>query len=168
MSKTYTYTARSADNAAQVVTLTLQADGLLIEPGPIGSLASTLENSSLETKASLLSASTAWLKMTTLLEELDKPQLGLADVDAGIDKNCLRLMAWGHSRDRRWLPITLVIDRVDNAEGAAAFVTELNRRKASILRRKRVKAVIGSRPYWFLGGSLATVVALVSLRSKRG
>ncbi len=156
MSKTYTYTARSADDPAQVATFTFYDQNLSIE----------LSTPITQAKSKAKDQSIAWREAASILKGLDKPRLDVADVDAGVEKDCLRLMAWACARDRRWLPITIVIEHVDNAEAARAFVKELNRRKMAAARRARMRTWLGARPYWFLAGSLTALVAMISLKTK--
>jgi hypothetical protein len=162
MAKTYTYTARQATQPEQLITFTLYQNHLMIEPD-------RLEQTAASTAADLtaLAQSDAWSKIFAVLKSSTKPHLDLADVDAGLEKDCLRLMGWLRSSDRRWLPMTLGMEHVDNPEAARTFVKELNRRKMSLQRHTRFAEWLNAKAYWFLAGSCAALAAMISFKSKR-
>ncbi len=161
MAKTHTYTARSGNDLEQAVTFTLYGQTLTIEPRGSGWTEQMLHSTGAKAQTA------AWPLTLATVHELNEPRLDLLDVDARIEKDNLRLMAWGRSHDRRWLPIAIVIEHVDNPTAARVFVGELNRRKMSALRRAHFFAWLGARAVWLLAGSLTALVAALSLRSKR-
>lgn len=167
MAKTHTYTARSTDDPSLIVIFTVSDQSLTIEPDSPGGIEQVLRSSTTDEESDVNNSPRAWLKTLTLLKGPNKPRLHLVDVDAGVEKDSLRLMAWGRSSDQRWLPIAIVMEHVDNPEAARAFVKELNRRKMSAMQRARFFAWIGARAYWFLAGTFTALVAMISLRYKR-
>ena len=155
MSKTYTYTARDATDPAHIITFTLSDQQLSIEPGP-------LEHSDRLRRAA---HDTAYDELAVLkLFKDNRPVIELIDVAAHLDRGRLRLMAWGRTPDRRWQPITLSVDHVDNLPATRAFIRELNRRKMVALRRERLQKWAVPRLVWFVGGVAAVVFAAVALR----
>lgn len=167
MAKTYAYTARSADDPTQVITITLYNHTLFIEP----STPERIEQGpwSIAPKASpeANDLSAAWLKAVALLKESNSTHFALMDVETSVVKDSLRLVVWGHSNKRHWLPITMIMEHVDNPDAARAFVKELNRRKMSARRRERLFGFVGTRVTWFIAGSFIASAAMISLRSKR-
>lgn len=163
MAKTYTYTARQATQPELPITFTLAQNYLLIEAGG-------LDQSTAAAAADLaaLDRLDAGSKIFTILKSSPRPQLDLVNVDAGVEKDCLRLMAWLRSAERRWLPLTLVLEHVDNPEAARAFVKELNRRKTALLQQERFAEWLNAKAKWFLAGSFATLAVVISFRPKRG
>ncbi len=160
MSKTYTYTARNSTDPAQIVTFTLHSRHLAIEPGPLSQVESLQHSTS--------TPAAHGLEALTVLQASKTPVIHLIDTAAHVDRDSLRLMAWGRTNDRRWVPITLMLEHVDNLPAARAFVKELNRRKLSALRRERIRGWFSPRIYWFAGGLVAAVFAALTLRSKPG
>jgi len=156
MAKTYTYTARSADDPAQVITITLYNHTLSIGPGTPEQIPPKLWSTAPKAEPEAADLSAARLKAVALL-----------DVETSIVKDSLRLVIWSHSNKRHWLPIMIVMEHVDNPDAARAFVKELNRRKMSARRRERLFGFVGTRLTWFIAGTFITSAAMISLRSKR-
>ncbi len=156
MSKTYTYTARNATDPAQIVTLTLHRWQLSIEPGPGDHLDQVLHVADGPTMPGI--------EALTRYAGAKAPVIDVSDVAASVDRDGLRLIGWGRTRDRKWLPLTLMIEHVDNLPAARAFVRELNRRKMAALRRDRLQRWLTPRLYWFAGGVTAVLFAAVALR----
>lgn len=167
MAKTYTYTARSADDPAQVITITLYNHTLSIGPGTPEQIPPKLWSTAPKAEPEADDLSAAWLKAVALLKESNCGRFALPDVETNIVKDSLRLVIWSHSNKRHWLPIMIVMEHVDNPDAARAFVKELNRRKMSARRRERLFGFVGTRLTWFIAGTFITSAAMISFRSKR-
>lgn len=163
MAKTYTYTARQATQPELLITFTLSQNYLLIEAGGLDQTAAAAA-----ADLAALDRLGAGSKIFTILKSSPRPQLDLVNVDVGIEKDCLRLMAWLRSAERRWLPLTLVLEHVDNPEAARAFVKELNRCKTVLLQQERFAEWLSAKAAWFLAGSFATLAVVISFMPKRG
>jgi hypothetical protein len=167
MAKTYTYTARSADDPTQVITITLYNHTLSIGPSTPEQIAPRLRSTMPTAKPEADDLSADWTKAVALLQESNCGRFALMDVETSIVKDSLRLVIWSRSNKRHWLPITIAMEHVDNPDAARAFVKELNRRKMSARRRERLFGFVGTRITWFIAGTFVASAAMISLRSKR-
>jgi hypothetical protein len=166
MAKTYTYTARSADDPAQVITFTLYNHALSIGPGTPEQISPKLWSTAPKAGPGVDNLPAAWLKTVALLKESNCDRITLMDTETSIVKDSLRLVIWSRSHKRHWSPITIVMEHVDNLDAARAFVKELNRRKISARRRERFFGFLGARIAWFIVGTFITSAAMISLRSR--
>ena len=133
MEKTYTYTARSADNPEQVVTFTFQDEHLFVDVGaPIEQVARGLEAQQAEDEnADVQAPIKPWLKpMAIAAVERSTHPFNVADVTADVDEERLLVMAWVRTAGLRLAPVIFKIPRVDNADAAQGFVKQLEARKA--------------------------------------
>lgn len=131
MKETYTYTARSAQDPDQLVTLTLHDHHMSVEvAAPLEHIETALEARAEESDVE--AHPVVWLKplAVSLLERATKPFL-IRDVAAKADNGDLQVKAWYRTGGLRLAPVTLVEGRVDNPEAADAFVKEVERRQAS-------------------------------------
>ncbi len=157
MSKTYTYTARNANDPAHIITFTLHDRQLVIEPV-------MLEHADRLRHGPRHDVAHGELEVLKLFKDSRPPLIKLSDVAAHLDRDRLRLVAWGQLPDRQWRPITLSMDHVDNVPAARAFIRELNRRRMAALRRDRLQRWVAPRVALFAGGIAAVVFATIMLR----
>ncbi len=160
MEDTYTYIARSADDAAQVVTFTLHDHSMSVGLGaPLEQVERALEPEG-EVRPRL------WLKplAVSLLERGTRP-FRVADVDAGAEGDWLSVTAWYRAGGLRLAPVILIRGRVDNPQAALAFVEELNRRKASVTIPFKLLGVLDYWATWLLAGFL--MVGLLGIWRRR-
>jgi len=168
MKKTYTYTARNADEPAQVVTFTLYDHSMSVELGaPLEHIERALQSVSEEIEEEKEARVYAWLKpvVVSLLERGTRP-FDIVDVDASVKDGGLRITAWGRSGGLRVAPVTFAMERVDNPAAAQAFVEELNRRKASAARPGKFSGPLDYWVTWFLTGFLAAALLVGWLRKR--
>lgn len=172
MENTFTYVARSAVEPAHVVTFTLHGNLLSIDPGlahslfipaalaPVAVGGSTDGGNSEE-----LSTADSWLTaVTRALDEHGGEPFKVTEVDASTAGDSLRVTAWDENSVQRLAPVIVAMKRVDNPEGAKAFVEELKRRQAAAEFPGKVMQTVGPRSSWFLVGFLAALLFVTWLR----
>jgi hypothetical protein len=133
MRNTYTYTARSVDHPEKVVTLTLHDDKMTVGVGAsleqIEAAVATLRGD--EERPS--EDTTLWLRPLAIsLIERGTGPFSIADVDATVDGDLLKVQGWVRVAGLRSAPITLMEGRVDNPVAAQAFADEVARRKQAL------------------------------------
>ena len=158
MKETCTYTARSVEDPDQVVTFTL-TDGHM-----------TLNLTGLVEQ--LTDVATADEKAGAAKEGLGK-QVGPAtmkgiesisgpvhvqDVSAQMKDGRLTVTTWQRAAGLRLVPIAIKMGRVDNEEGAAAFIDELDERQAEA---EHAGKFYGPLDYWFGWVALFMVLAIL-------
>ncbi len=165
MAKTYTYTARDAQNPASVVTITLYPRFARVNlTGMWDQLAALGDAVDAWQEAGAQLASQATPITLKLIEALSGP-IHLSDLWAELDGERLQLIAWQRVRGLRLAPVTLDIPQVDNLEAAAAFVDELAERRQSL---QSPALFPGPLDYWAGWVGLAfAIFAVLWLRSSR-
>jgi hypothetical protein len=170
MPKTYTYTARGADDPARAITFTLHDHHLTAEfalpPDEIDQRLKAAIGQA-ETSAAQSADTNQWIASVAepLRQHGDEP-FALDDIDASTDGDALRVTAWSHADDQRLQPIVIALDHVDNPQAAAAFADEVNHRKLVSARRAHLMQAIGGRVFWFTAGAVVAVGVMVWLRKK--
>jgi hypothetical protein len=161
---TYTYTARSVEDPAQVVTFTLHDHSMSVDLG-----------TALEYVERALQPEQADNGATAAIEPLAKPMalsvwervtrpFSVADVDASVVDNWLRVTSWVRALGLRLAPIPFVMEQVDNPDAAHAFVDELNERKQTARRPGTFRGPLDYWITWLLGSLLITLLVWVGLR----
>ena len=144
MAKTYTYTARSAENPERVVTFTLRDSRMSVGVGaPLEQVERAIELSrggdepeleEVEEGAEVELAEPGrpklWLRpvAVSLVERGTRP-VHVDDVVAKLTNDWLQVRAWIRAGGLRVVPITLIDGRVDNPVAAEDFVEEVEERK---------------------------------------
>ncbi len=144
MAKTYTYTARSAENPEQVVTFTLRDSRMSVGVGApleqveraiqLGRGEKETEGEQVEEGAELevreAERPKLWLRpmAVSLIERSTRP-VHVDDVVAKLTDDWLQVKAWIRTGGLRLIPITLIDGRVDNPVAAQDFVEEVQERK---------------------------------------
>jgi hypothetical protein len=188
MENTYTYTARSADDPTRVVTFTLYNDQLAVGVGvPMEQVERSVRASLAEARdeaegegGAVIETATAtegeggeeagvWAKplAVSLVERATRP-ISISDVDARLRDGDLRLTAWVRTGGLRLAPLTFRVDRVDNADAAEAFVSELERRKRAASAPGIFAGPLDYWATWLLGSALALTLLIVGLRKHDG
>jgi len=176
LESTYTYTARSAAHPEKVVTFTLYDHSMSVGLGaPLEHIERAVVSESDETEIETEAGnehealSHAWLKPTavSLLQRGTSP-FNVADVDAKIDNDGLRVTAWTRTRGLRLAPVVFSWDEVDNPEGAEAFAREIKRRKRSAKYPGRFPGLLDYWASWFSMGLLLLALLFWPRRETKG
>jgi len=179
MAKTYTYTARSADNPERVVTFTLRDSRMSVGVGApmeqveaaieLGRGTEVPEEEGAEEGAAAVEEAQAerpklWLRpvAVSLVERGTQP-VHVDDVVAKVHDDWLTVKAWVRAGGLRVVPITLIDGRVDNPVAAGDFVEEVQERKTVTGFN-----LLGLLDYWatWVGVGLAALILLQSSRRK--
>jgi hypothetical protein len=170
MENTYTYTARNADNPAQVVMFTLHDHGLSVGMGaPLEHVERAIRASTAETETESEYRVQPWLRpmAISMIERATGP-FDVDDVDARSADGWLQVRAWFRSGGLRLTPITLIEGRVDNPDAAQAFIQELEERKTSATGLARFLGLLDYWATWFIAGFLMVVLLESWRRRRRG
>jgi hypothetical protein len=168
MEKTYTYTARSADNPEQVVTFTFYNHHLLVDVGvPIEHVERALQARQAREDEEVEYQIQPWLKpMAISAIERGTHPFNVSDVYADVDEERLSVTAWVRAGGLRLAPVTFNMSHVDNIDAAAAFVKQLEARKAGSGYPGRFPGLLDYWATWAVG-VLSTVVLLGAWLRKR-
>jgi hypothetical protein len=167
MDKTYTYTARSADNPERVVTFTLRGSRMSVGVGtPLEQVEKALQigggeelepEEELEEEAAVVSEEEhkLWLKplAVSLMERGTRP-LHVDDVDAKAADDWLQVRAWVRTGGLRLFPITLIDGRIDNPDAAQAFAEEIAERQVGL----KLFGLLDYWATWIVGGLLLFIL----------
>ena len=168
MEKTYTYTARSADDPEQVVTFTFYNHRLLVDVGaPIEHLERALRARQAGEDEEVAYHIQPWLKpMAISAIERSTHPFSVSDVYADVDEKRLLVTAWVRAGGLRLAPVTFKMAHVDNPDAAQAFVKQLETRKADGGRAGWLPGPLDYWATWFVG-ALSTIVLLGAWLRKR-
>ncbi|MBS1253790.1 MAG: hypothetical protein MAG451_02843 [Anaerolineales bacterium] len=163
MRDTYTYTARSAEDPAEMATLTLHDHRLSVELG--GALLEQVEKLFQGGEATEDGRLPPWLVPTIawLVQQALRP-FSVADVSASVKGDGLWVTAWLRIAGLRLAPLTVGWKRVDNPDAARSFVKELNKRKVSAAHPGKYPGPFDYWASWVLVGFLLVVLPLRWLR----
>jgi hypothetical protein len=173
MEKTYTYTARSAENPEQVVTFTFYDRHLLVDVGvPIEHMERALQARQAKEGVEDEEEKAAyhvqpWLKPMAIsaIERTTHP-FNVSDVYADVDEERLSVTAWVRAGGLRLAPVTFNMAHVDNLDAARAFVKQLEARRADSGYPGRFPGLLDYWATWAVG-ALSTVVLLGAWLRKR-
>ena len=168
MEETYTYTARSAEDPDQVVTLTLHDQGMSVDLGvPLERLERAIESASSEGEGIRGLEAGKWLKPTAMsIVQWGTRPFDVVDVDAESDGEGLRMTAWVRMGGLKLVPVSFAMDRVDNPDAARAFIAELDRRKRTTKASTGLPGPLDYWFSWFAAVAVSAVVAAVWLRQR--
>jgi hypothetical protein len=161
---TYTYTARSAEDPAQVVTFTLHDHSMSVDLGtPLEYVERAIQPE--ETGDIAESAIEPWAKPMALSvwERVTRP-FSVADVHASAVDNWLQVTSWVRALGLRLAPIPFLMERVDNPDAARAFVDELNERKKTARQPGTFRGPLDYWITWLLGSLLIIMLVWLGLR----
>jgi len=184
MAKTYTYTARSAENPERVVTFTLRGSRMSVGVGDpleqmeraIGLVRGKEEGAEEVSKGELIEGeeidveleekARLWLRpmAVSLIERGTRP-FHVDDVMTSAADDWLQVRAWIRTGGLRLFPITLINGLVDNPVAAQDFVEEVHERKTATGFNP-----LGIFDYWatWLAGGIGALVMLQQWRRKGG
>jgi hypothetical protein len=168
--RTYTFTARSADDPAHVVTFTLSDGRLSIG---VGAALEYIEKALRPTGERDEEASgrriPPWLRPTAiwLLQQRLGSLISVTDVVAGSQDDGLNVRIWIRLGGLRLAPITFAWAQVDNPGAARAFVEELDRRRQSVGHPGRFQGFLDYWAGWVaVAGLLLAVLVILRIRAR--
>ena len=177
MARTYTYTARSADNPERVITFTLRDSRMSVGVGaPLEQVERAIKlgrgreeveaeegfEEGAEVEVAEAERPKLWLRpvAVSLIERGTRP-VHVDDVAASVNNDWLQVRAWIRAGGLRLVPITLMDGRVDNPVAARDFVEEIHERRSTTGPN-----ILGLLDYW--GTWIAAgVIALMLLQRSR-
>jgi hypothetical protein len=156
--KTYTYTARNADQPSEVVTFTLYNNHLKVNlTGLLDQAGIVVEAEEKPTEIKNQVSTQLKPVAMKLAENLSGP-VHIRDVDARLDDEELRVILWQRAAGLRLAPILFNMERIDNVEAAEAFIDEVDQRKIDTSTTGRLW---GPLDYWVGWAGLLVAAGLV-------
>jgi hypothetical protein len=175
MENTYTFTARSTANPDRLITFTLHDHGLSVEPGlPMHQIEQMLNGHANEQNGQdgqegdgATGRDLSWLGPTAVaLLEAKTDYFDLRDVAARAKNHGFKLTAWLRAGGLRIAPFVFVIPEVDSPVGAEEFVKELDSRKATEPRARKLPGPLDYWATWAVVG-LSSLAALTIWARRR-
>ncbi|MGD2078819.1 MAG: hypothetical protein PVH18_10570 [Chloroflexota bacterium] len=164
---TFTYTARSTADPDKMAMFTLYNGSVSVDLGNtlVEQIGEAYEaTGDKEAKKTLAT----WIKpaATGVVQKLTKP-VPLADFDAEMNGEALQATAWIRAGGLRLAPVMMTWQDVDNPDGAQAFVTELENRKASIEDEVTHPAPLDYWISWIVIGVMALALPILIAKQWR-
>ncbi len=160
-----TFMARSAYDPEKTATFTLQNGSVAIDFGE------KLRQQAEEALASLDDDQANTLRtvakpvVSASVQKLMEP-FPVQDFSAELDGERLQAQAWVRAGGLRLMPIMFHWDHVDNPEGAAAFVSELERRQAAASNISRLPGALDYWAIWALAGLMTILIPILFWRQR--
>lgn len=160
---TYTFTARSADDPARVLTFTLSNGHMHLNLTGIGDQLAGLAEAE-ERREEIKEQWKQQAKPATLkaMENVSGP-LHIRDVDVDLDGSLLTVKGWKRAGGLRLFPLFIQHEPVDNVDAAASFRDEVERRQQSV---ENPGKFLGPLDYWL--GWVALLAGLLILLRRPG
>jgi hypothetical protein len=168
--KTMTFTARSAYEPEKTATFTLQNGNVAIEFGDAlmrqaEDALEAMSGAEDDDKAHVLQ-NVAKPAVSASLQKIMEP-FALRDFSAELDGDSLQAHAWVRAGGLRLAPVMLHWQHVDNPEGAAAFVAELERRQAEATAVNRYPGVLDYWAIWLVAAVTAVLIPILFWRQRQ-
>jgi len=162
---TYTYTARSASYPDNVVTFTLENSHMRVNLTDVMEQAGRIAEAQEKPQEIRRQLSTQVKPiMTKVVENISGP-VHIADVNANLDDEQLKVILWQRVSGLRVAPVLFNMGQVDNPDAARSFVDELKQRKQEAAFAGRFPGLLD---YWagWLGLLVGTLAFLGWLRKR--
>lgn len=162
---TMTFTARSAYDPEKTATFTLQNGSVAINFGE--KLRQQVEEAiaSFDKNDSNVLQNVAKPAVSATMQKMMEP-FPIQDFSAELDGEQLQAQAWVRAGGLRLMPIMFHWDHVDNPDGAAAFVRELEQRQAAASSINRFPGALDYWAIWVLAGITAVLVPILLWRQR--
>jgi hypothetical protein len=165
MENTYTYIARNATAPEQVMTFTLYDHHMEVELGaPLEQVGKALQGLQREGETQIDAQALAQPAVAGLMQWLMRP-FHIADVNAHLTDNQLRVIGWTRAAGLRLAPVVFMVDPVDNPDAAQAFVDTVNTRQQTASQPGEFPGLLDYWLTWALA-TLGIVLVLAGLRKK--
>lgn len=162
--KTYTYTARNAEDPDKVATFTLDEEQMRVNlTDLLDETHSVLTSDSKAKEMMHQVTSKAKPVLLKLRERLFGP-VHVSDVNAKLQEDKFRVRMWPRLAGLRLVPLRINMGQVDNEDAAEAFVDELEYRKEL---EPEAKKFFGPFDYWFGWAGLMLLAGLFIRRYRQ-
>jgi hypothetical protein len=155
--KTYTYTARNAEDPDNVVTFTIDEERLRVNLTDLMEPPKPLSRSTSRPRQALHQVKTKTKPVFKKLREKVFGPVHISDVDAKLTEDKFLVRMWPRVAGLRVAPLRINMGQVDNEDAAEAFVDELDYRKETVPAARKL---IGPLDYWFGWAGLMLLVGL--------
>lgn len=162
--KTYTYTARNAEDPDKVVTFTLDDEQLRVNLTDLVEPSQTVDRSAPKPKQLLHQAKSKAKPVLLKLREKVFGPVHVSDVNVHLKDDRFLVRMWPRIAGLRLAPIRINMGQVDNEDAAEAFVDELGFRKETVPPARKL---IGPLDYWFGWAGLMLLVGLFVRRYRQ-
>jgi hypothetical protein len=155
--KTYTYTARNAEDPDKVVTFTLDEERMRVNLTDLLEDTQRVMSSDSKPRELVRQAKSKLMPVLMKLRERLMGPVHVSDVNASLNADRFRVRIWPRLAGLRLLPIRINMGQVDNEDAAEAFVDELEVRKEE---EPEVRKFFGPFDYWFGWAGLLLLAGL--------
>lgn len=142
---TYTYTARSADDPASVVTFTLLNGHMRVNLTDVMEQVAVVAGAQEKPEEIKRQLSTQTKPIFTKALENYLGPVHIHDVDAKLKNDRLKVILWQRISGLRLAPVIFKLGKIDNEDAAEAFVDEVNQRKTKTSLGRKFS---GPLDYW--------------------
>jgi hypothetical protein len=161
--KTYTYTARNAEDPDKVVTFTIDDERLRVNLTDLMEPAKPLASSASRPKQVIHQVKTKTKPVLIKARERIFAPVHISDVNASLTEDELLVRMWPRVAGLRLAPVRINMGQVDNEDAAEAFVDELGYRKETVPAARKL---FGPLDYWFGWAGLMLLVGLFVRRAR--
>lgn len=162
--KTYTYTARNANDPDKVVTFTLDDERMRVNMTDLLDETNKVIQSDSKPKELMRQARTKAKPMLMKLKERISGPVHVSDVNAKLKEDSFHVRIWPRVAGLRLAPVGINMGQVDNEDAAEAFVDELEYRKET---EPVAKKFFGPFDYWFGWAGLMVLAGLFIRRYRQ-
>lgn len=155
--KTYTYTARNAENPDKVVTFTLDDESMRVNLTDLLDDTQRLMSAKSKPRELVRQAKSKVMPALMKLREKVMGPVHVSDVNASLNEDRFRIRMWPRLAGLRLLPVRINMGQVDNEDAAEAFVGELEYRKET---EPAARKFFGPFDYWFGWAGLMLLAGL--------
>jgi hypothetical protein len=155
--KTYTYTARNADDPDKVVTFTLDEERLRVNLTDLVDETPSVITSESKPKELMHLIKSKVKPVSMKFKERVFGPVHISDVDAKLKEDKFLVRMWPRLAGLRLAPVKIDMGQVDNEDAAEAFVGELEQRKET---GPAAKKFVGPLDYWFGWAGLMLLTGL--------
>lgn len=161
--KTYTYTARNAENPEKVVTFTINDEKMQVNLTDLVEKPTSVDRSASKPVQMLHQVKSKAKPVYMKVKERIFGPVHVSDVHADLNNDRFLVRMWPRVAGLRLAPVRINMGEVDNEDAAEAFVDELDYRKEITPAPRKL---FGPLDYWIGWVSLALLVGLFIRRTK--
>ena len=155
--KTYTYTARNAEDPDKVVTFTLDEERMRVNMTDLLEDTHRVMTSESKPKELIRQAKTKLVPALMKVRERFSGPVHVSDVNASLHEDRFRVRMWPRLAGLRLLPVRINMGQVDNEDADESFVDELEARKEE---EPQARKFFGPFDYWFGWAGLLLLAGL--------
>jgi hypothetical protein len=162
--KTYTYTARNADDPDKVVTFTLDEERMRVNLTDLVDETQKVIDSESKPKILMHQIKSKAKPIVMKVKERVSGPVHISDVDAKLKEDKFLVRMWPRVAGLRLAPVGINMGQIDNEDAAEAFVDELEFRKET---EPAARKFFGPFDYWIGWAGLMLLAGLFIRRYRQ-